>query len=172
MKRDYIDFPDRTWPEAFFITFRTDGTWFHGDERGSVNRRGKNRVGEPGIRPSKGLRDHEEEMLNARPMRLDHPRRKAVETAIRGVCSHRGYLIHTINVRTNHIHIVVSATRKPETVMNEFKSYATRELRKRNLIDRSRRVWARHGSTRYLWTEESVDEAVDYVVLGQGADLN
>jgi hypothetical protein len=31
--------------------------------------------------------------------------------------------------------------------------------------------WADKGSTRYLWNEESVARAVDYVINGQGDDL-
>src|SRR2546426_7242807 len=42
MKRDYIDFQDRSSPIGYLITFRCYGTWLHGDERGCecVNSRG------------------------------------------------------------------------------------------------------------------------------------
>jgi hypothetical protein len=33
------DFDDNEFPLAYFISFRTYGTWLHGDERGSVNRK-------------------------------------------------------------------------------------------------------------------------------------
>jgi hypothetical protein len=33
MKRDYIDFQDRSTPVGYLITFRCYGTWLHGDER-------------------------------------------------------------------------------------------------------------------------------------------
>ena len=33
MKRDYIDFQDRSSPVGFLITFRCYGTWLHGFER-------------------------------------------------------------------------------------------------------------------------------------------
>jgi hypothetical protein len=62
----------------------------------------------------------------------------------------------------------VTAPRKPEDVLNTFKSYATRKLREANLLDESIRPSARHGSTPYLWTEEDVEEAIDYVINGQG----
>ena len=55
MKRDYIDFQDRSVARAFFITFRTFGAWLHGDERGSVDRRSKNRLGAPNIQSSPQL---------------------------------------------------------------------------------------------------------------------
>ena len=38
MKRDYIDFQDRSSPIGYLVTFRCYGTWLHGDERGSFDR--------------------------------------------------------------------------------------------------------------------------------------
>jgi len=44
-KIDYVDFQDRTWPLAYLITFRCYGTWLHGEERGSIDRKNYNRYG-------------------------------------------------------------------------------------------------------------------------------
>jgi len=52
--------------------------------------------------------------------------------------------------------------------MDGFKAYATRQLRKSGLLNCDMKPWARHGSTPYLWTEEQVQNAIDYVVNGQG----
>src|SRR5205807_338459 len=85
---------------------------------------------------------------------LDGPRRATVERAIREVCRVRGFRILAINVRTNHVHIVVvAAISKPEIVMNAFKAYATRALRAADLLGADEPVWSRGGSTRYLWKE-------------------
>ncbi len=46
MRRDYIDFQDRSAPVGFLLTFRCYGTWLHGDERGSLDRYG---CGEPPV---------------------------------------------------------------------------------------------------------------------------
>jgi hypothetical protein len=54
----------------------------------------------------------------------------------------------------------------PEKVMTEFKAYTTRALNQ--FEGASRRRWADHGSTRYLWDTEQVDDAVNYVVNQQG----
>jgi len=97
--------------------------------------------------------------------------RRNVEAAIREVCKVRNYGLYAINVRTNHAHLVVSASGKPELMMNAFKAYATRRLRSEDLVGESTKVWARHGSTRYLWTEQHIDSAVEYVVNGQGGEL-
>jgi hypothetical protein len=57
------------------------------------------------------------------------------------------------------------------TADDEFQAYATRKLREYGVVEPDQKVWARHGSTRYLWTEEHIAVAVDYVVNGQGGDL-
>ena len=98
--------------------------------------------------------------------------RKAIEDAIKEVCIFRNYLLLAINVRTNHAHIVVTARIKPEIIMSSFKAYATRRLRKEHLFDSKDKIWSRHGSTRYLWTENHLELAIDYVLYGQGDDIS
>jgi hypothetical protein len=75
-----------------------------------------------------------------------------------------------VNPRTNHIHVVVTANRKPELVLNAFKANATRKLREAGLWPHDFSPWARKGSKRKLWNEKSVQRAIDYVLYGQGDD--
>lgn len=110
----------------------------------------------------------EEAELRTRPISLDHAQRKVVEAAIREACEYRRYSLRAVNARTNHVHTVVSAACKPEHAMSTFKAYATRQLRDAHVFARDVRPWARHGSTRYLWTEEEVTRAIEYVMFGQG----
>ena len=80
--------------------------------------------------------------------------------------------MRAINVRTNHIHTVVSAShKKPGRVLGAFKANATRQLRQDNLWRNSFSPWADEGSKRRLWNEQSVARAIDYVLNGQGDDL-
>jgi hypothetical protein len=65
---------------------------------------------------------------------------------------------------------VVSAPVKPEKLMDGFKAYATRKLRRASLMSEKLKPWARHGSTEYLWTEDQLHRAIDYVISGQGAE--
>ena len=44
---DYIGFQDRIQPLAYLITFRCYGTWFHGENRGSVDRKNYHIYGTP-----------------------------------------------------------------------------------------------------------------------------
>lgn len=167
-KRDYIDFQDRAQPLGYLITFRCYGTWLHGDGRGSIDRRNYNRYGTPGMPVNKRILAEEERELRSPALLLDPAQRKVVELAIREVCEHRRYLLNAVNVRTNHVHSVVSAPFKPEHIMDSFKSYATRKLRGAGLLGKDTKPWARHGSTAYLWTEEQVRRAIEYVKYGQG----
>jgi REP element-mobilizing transposase RayT len=171
MKRDYIEFQDRSVVLAYFISFRCYGTWLHGDERGSVDRRHFNTFGAPKIKPDSDRQSTKRRLMKGQSFLLSERERKIVEQAIREVCRVRGYILHALNVRTNHVHLVVSNTGSPERMMDAFKAYSTRALRKAGLIVAESKPWSRHGSTRYLWTEDHIATAVDYVVNGQGDEL-
>ena len=169
MNEDLWDDNER--PFAYLITFRTFGTWLHGDARHSVDRHGKNTYGTPKIEPNQDLVQKMRENSSQGEFRLDARCRDIVERAIKNVCLFRYYRLFAVNVRTNHAHTVVSAAVRPETVLNSFKANATRELREEGLITPGQKVWSRGGSTRYLWKPSHLEGAVDYVLYGQGDDL-
>jgi REP element-mobilizing transposase RayT len=170
-RHDYIEFQDRSVAKAYLITFRCYGTWLHGDERGSVDRRYYNQYGAQKIKPDAETEQRKAGQLKAEPFVLDARCRKVVEAAIKEVCQIRSYILFGLHVRTNHAHIVVGNAGKPERMLDSFKAYATRALRQAGLIDTDQKAWSRHGSTRYLWTEEHIATAVNYVVNGQGDEL-
>lgn len=151
---------------TWFITFRTYGTWLHGDERGSVDDR-NNPYGEPLIPANAAWNRYEASLLKHPPMELSDSMRHAVDVAIRSVCEHRGWTLHELNVRTNHVHVVVSVDALPERAMNDFKVWSTRRLRENGHVPGDAVVWARHGSTRLLTSEHSFSEACVYVRDGQ-----
>ena len=130
-KIDSIEFQNRTWPLAHLITFRCYGTWLHGEERGSIDRRNYNRYGTPDMPANTKVLDDETAELKNPAIFLNRAQRDVVESAIREVCEHRAYVLHAINVRTNHVHSVVSASCKPEHVMDSFKAYATKKAARR-----------------------------------------
>jgi REP element-mobilizing transposase RayT len=120
--------------------------------------------------PNRRLLEEEKVELKHEAIVLNLVQREVVELAIREVCEHRAYLLHAVNVLTNHVHSVVSAPDKPEHVMESFKAYATRRLREADFLRRDVKPWARHGSTPYLWTEEAMRRAINCVVNGQGGE--
>lgn len=90
---------------------------------------------------------------------------------IERVCLHRNWTLATLNVRTNHVHLVVTADLRPEYVMRSLKSWATRDLVSAGLLEPGTTLWTRHGSTRYLWNAASFEAACAYVRDGQGIEL-
>ena len=158
-------------PLALLITFRTYGTWLHGDERGSVDRH-NNIYGTPRIPRNDTWRRLETQSLNREPVYLDAARRRTVEAAIRETCRKRGWSLMAVNVRTNHAHSVVAAAGKnPALVLNAFRSNATRRMREVGCWAETETPWAEKGSKRRLWNENSVEMAVYYVRFGQGDEL-
>ncbi|TWT40377.1 Valine--tRNA ligase [Phycisphaerae bacterium RAS1] len=157
-------------PQAYLITFHTYGTWLHGAEQGSVDRE-HNIPGEPYV-AADSQREREEFVRLARePVKLDDAQRALVDRTIHEVAEHRGWTLHALNVRTNHVHVVVSAPGSPERVMNDFKSYASRRMVEARVFPPDTPAWSRHGSTRYLWTMDDVRGACEYVDEHQGGDL-
>ena len=164
------DFDDNEFPLAYLITFRCYGTWVHGDTRGSMDRQ-HNVYGTSRIAANPKLLRSDTKQLKYQPSWLDPERRRVVEKAVREVCHYRQYILRAINVRTNHVHTVVTAMSKPEPILIAFKAYSTRALRREGCNSSEVKPWARHGSTIYLWKERDVAKAVEYVLLGQGDDL-
>ena len=156
---------------GYLITFTTYGTWLHGDKRGSVDR-DHNTPGTPHVDPNALRLQHEADLLKHPPVLLSADRRAVVHRTIVDVCEHHDWTLHTFNVRSNHVHVVVSAPESPERVMNDFKSWATRGLVAAGLIHRGTVVWTRHGSTRYLWKPQHMVAACQYVSEHQGTDLD
>ena len=102
------------------------------------------------------------------PFVLNQEARGVVERAIRATCSFRDWDVVALNVRTNHVHVVLAAgEQKPEPVMTTLKTWASRALRGGGLAGPDRKLWSRHGSTEYLWTERDVQATAWYVVHGQ-----
>ena len=154
-------------PLAYLITFRCYGTWLHGDARGSTDRY-HNRYGTPLIQPSQRWLRHNARTLKHDSVELDAMQRAAVEMAIRETCAVRSWLLRAVNVRTNHIHTVVSAGCRPEPVLSAFKANATRIMKEKACWTNEYSPWSEGGSMRYLWTELSIERAIEYVVDGQG----
>ena len=116
-------------PLGYLITFRSYGTWLHGDDRGSTDRF-HNRYKSPHLAPSARRNRICKHLLKSEPVILYARQRKIVERALREVCDYRGWFLHALGVRTNHIHVVVSIGGiKTERTLNAFEAYATRQLR-------------------------------------------
>jgi REP element-mobilizing transposase RayT len=99
---------------------------------------------------------------------MDAVQRAIVLHAIDEVCRHKGWSLLAIHVRKTHVHVVVRSDKTAEFVMNAFKSYASRALNSHSPGHGSRLRWARHGSTRHLWSQQIIDAAMNYALTKQG----
>jgi len=157
-------------PLAYLISFRTYGTWLHGDERGATDRF-HNQYRSPHILPNITWQRYNQATLRAGPLILGPRQRRTIDTAIRETCRIRKWELLALNVRTNHVHVVVSAKQIPERVLNALKANAIRDLRQSGLWTHPFSPWADKGSNRNLWNERSIARAIDYVLNGQGDEL-
>src|SRR5215813_9999150 len=120
---------DTETPLAYLITFRSYGTWLHGDERGSVNRFRNQYKSRRLPAEGKWLRINRERMKNEMVV-LNAKQRDCVEEAVKETCEFRSWDLRAVNVRTNHAHAVVSiGAKKPEIALNAFKANATKRMR-------------------------------------------
>jgi REP element-mobilizing transposase RayT len=113
----------------------------------------------------------ERDLMDQTPYLLNAHGRRAALDAIREVCSHRQWTLLAAHARTNHVHSVVEADAKPENVMNDFKTYASRRLNESGTDGGNRKRWTRHGSTRWLWNRDNIAAAIRYVVEEQGEPM-
>src|SRR4051794_38955632 len=143
--------PDQ--PLAYFITFSTYGTWLHGQSAGSIDRY-HNQPGTPFLPPDEEQRASILRRMAQEPYRLDEPRRGVVRHAILEECRFRNWVVHALHIRSNHVHLVVTADREPEFVMRACKAHASGCLTNAGFENRDRKRWTTHGSTKYLWHED------------------
>ncbi len=154
-------------PAGYFITFHTYGTWLHGDIRGSIERHGQNIPGTPMIEPDSSRVQFEMSRLKQPPVRFNLKQRQTIQSTMVEIINYNTWQLHAINVRVEHIHVVLTAQKSPEKIMNQFKSWSTRKMRENNLWKSKKSPWSRHGSTRYLWNEKEINDACKYVLYGQ-----
>ncbi len=140
---------------TYLITFACYGCHLHGDPDGSVDRH-HNLYGGPLAEGSENRLELKRSQMDQPPYSMDEKRRTAVLAAIIHRCSNRRWRLIAAHVRTNHVHLLMEAEDKPERLMNDLKSFASRRLNELALDGADRKRWARHGSTRWLWKREQV----------------
>ena len=162
----------------YFLTFRTYGTWLHGDERGSVDRK-HNQVGAPLMEPNAALKQHRRNLMKAPMIVFNEEQCQNVRASFREVALHRSWTIRALNVLSNHVHLVIETNEIPDKanpgkVVATFKARATLNLRESGLFEKELEIWAAKGSTRYLNSPESIERAIHYTLnmQNQTSDTN
>ena len=156
-------------PIAYQITWTAYGTWLQGDDRGWVQ------SGVPGIQePDPVVRKSCESRLSQQICLFDDDQRQIIIQTIHDHCRMRGWELHAVNVLTNHVHVVVTADRAPEDVMNQLKAWTARRLSDHagyteTIAKKAGRHkwWTEHGSTKWINDPQYFANAVHYVADGQ-----
>ena len=143
-------------PLGYFLTWTTYGTWLPGDERGW------NKKGRGARAPDRARKMRAQSRMNEPACVLTAEQRTAVRRAITEHCAIRGWHLHVQNVRTNHVHVVVTAPGyHPGRVAHEFKDWGTRYLRRAGFRDR-KTWWTEGESKHYLNTDEELESTIIY----------
>lgn len=148
-------------PLAYFITWTTYGTWLPGDDRW-WQRKG---IGSQQP-PNKLTLDSAREKMKESAFLMNPEQRTVVERTIKKHCQVRGWKLHAVNARSNHVHVVVTASGyRPELVRDQFKSWCTRRLKE--TVKHRERFWTARASCRWINHDEDLDSVVIYTLQAQ-----
>ena len=162
-------------PLAYFLTWPTYGTWLPGDDRGWVKRHHGHHLPSPSLELEAAARMTEDACW------LDEGQRRLVEQTVADHCQIRGWKLHAVNCRSNHLHVVVTADRHPNEVCEQFKAWTVRKLKQLECsadtpsptpIRMREKWWAERASKRFLNDEDSLETAILYVRDMQDAPRN
>lgn len=140
-----------------------------GDPRGFVDRKGETlrariRNGDPDLHAY-----HKRTLLFPKVL-LSPSARRTVREAVEGYCLFKQWRLLALNVRTNHVHVVVSGS-DPSKMLNGVKARATKLLRDAGEFPADRPVCSERGNKHGLASTAAVADAVNYVRHKQGEDL-
>ncbi|QDU06728.1 Transposase IS200 like protein [Gimesia aquarii] len=145
-------------PFTYFITWTTYGTWLPGDQRGW------RKTSKGNQQPQPLLEEWSRNQMNEPPVLLNQLQRNKVETVCYEHAQIRGWLVHAINVRSNHIHVVVTANLAPKKIRDQFKANATRVLRQHPDPVKSGKVWTRGRDIQIVDAgENSLERVIVYI---------
>ena len=150
-------------PLAYFITWTTYGAWLPGDERGWL-KKGSSVIQAPDPEWNAAARY----AMTDEPVVLTQAQRNLVDSVIVKHCEIRKWILHARNVRSNHVHVVVSAAIDGEEILAQLKAWCSRRLSEQAGLARKnkngqRRWFTEKGDIKWIDDEEHLENAVRYV---------
>jgi REP element-mobilizing transposase RayT len=152
---------DSSEPITCFITWTTYGTWLPGDRRGWR----KWKAGEQ--QPQPLLEDWCRDRMKEKPVVFNESQRKAVEKVIYDHSAIRGWELHALSVRSNHVHVAVTTAALPKQVRDQFKANGTRVLRELPNPVTNAKVWTKGGDIEFIEGAEELEQVVIYITEAQ-----
>jgi len=92
---------------AYLITWVCYGAWLPG-QSGIISRK-QNQYGAPLQKPDASTERQSTNHMPQPPYLLDALRRQAVLQSLKQVCLCRGWMLWAAHVRTNHVHVIITA---------------------------------------------------------------
>jgi REP element-mobilizing transposase RayT len=148
-------------PITYFITWTTYGAWLPGDSRGWRKKRQGDRPPQPLLEEWCRKRMTEPEVV------LNEMQRGKVEAVCRQHATIRGWKLHAVNARSNHVHLAVTADKGPKVVRDQFKANATRVLRLQPDALSKQRIWTQGGDCEIVDGEEELERVIEYIATAQ-----
>jgi REP element-mobilizing transposase RayT len=164
---------DRYW----LLTWTCYGQWLPGDARGFVgnvkdddgSRNKHNIPGTPYVADKPELEAWVREQMKGDPVILDQRDAVSLIVQFQETARIRQWELEAASVMYNHIHLVVGVPGDPDPqhILEIFKSWSTRALKKHRPLPTNGSFWTAKGSKRKLADERAMSDAVYYVVKKQ-----
>lgn len=149
-------------PFTYFITWTTYGTWLPGDQRGW------RKMNKGHQQPQPLLEKWSRNQMNEPSVLLNKLQRNKVETVCLEHSQIRGWTIHAISARSNHIHLVVTADVAPSKIRDQLKANATRVLRQDPDPMTNTKIWTRGGDIEIVdGGENNLERVITYICEAQ-----
>ena len=154
---------DDEFPLAYLLTWTTYGTWLPGDQRGWVKK------GSAVVQaPDPNVHEIARRLMTQKAVVLSQEQRDLVDSVIVKHCEIRKWILHARNVRTNHIHVVVSAALDGAEIRSQLKAWSSRRLSEQagasnDDVNGPRRWWTEKGDIKWIDHEDHLHNAIRYV---------
>ncbi len=154
-----------TW-RFYFFTFGTYGRWLHGSEKGSHSHK-KGRLA-----PNANLESSMRSELQSEPKTFNLYVLAWLFDEIFHYCLQHGLIIDALNVRTNHIHLVIATNRNLTrwSIIAGLKQYLSRRLHETGYVPPEFRVWERRYSCTSITNYPSWYRATQYTLFEQDSN--
>lgn len=112
--------------------------------------------------------------MQGEPVLFDDAQREVIRETITRHCKFLGWKLFALNVRSNHVHLVVAAAVAPDDVMSQFKAWCSRKLSGAAgqttpvaRHSRRKRWFIEQGRTKWINDEAYLAQAIPYVLREQ-----
>ena len=105
--------------------------------------------------------------MKGEPVALDRPDADALIVQFQETSRIRKWSLEAASVMYNHTHVVVGVSGDPDLILEIFKSWATRKLKKQRPLPPNGTFWTEKGSKRKLPDERAVRDGSYYVLNKQ-----